>query len=198
MSQTLITAPPVEPVTLQEVKDNSVVDFGDDEALLEAFISAARIWAEMYLNRALVSQTWEYKFDKFPRCGYFELPLNPVQSVESITYTDTSASPNQQTLSTNVYGVDTGVTPARVYLKYGQSWPSNRDYYNDIAVRFVAGYAPSGSPEDYRANVPASIRSAICMMVEDRYQFRGASKDMAHFHNPTIDALLGPHRLYTL
>lgn len=198
MSKTLVTAPTVEPVSLAEAKDHLNYEEAEDDALISAFIAGAREYVEKFLNRKLVQQTWRWQFDAFPRCDYFELPINPVQAVNSITYTGGGVSPNQQTLSADVYGVDTGVTPARVYLKYGQSWPANRGHYNDVAVEFVAGYAPAGSPQDVAAGVPESIRIAIKMLVADMYQHREASKEVAHFHNPTIDALLGPHRLYTL
>jgi hypothetical protein len=37
--------------------------------------------------------------------------------------------------------VDINEEPGRVYLAYGESWPSTQDIRNAVTIRFVAGYA---------------------------------------------------------
>jgi hypothetical protein len=51
-------APLVEPVTREEVKAHAQgIDWPDDDALIDSYISTAREWMENALNRALITQT---------------------------------------------------------------------------------------------------------------------------------------------
>lgn len=195
MSLTLVTKPTVYPVTLAEVKANSVIEHDDDDALLMTFIAAATDYAEAHTNRDLVQRTWDYSFDEFP-AEHIELPKFPVQSVTSVTYNDVSQSPNQQTLSTNVYGLDSGGHVAMLYLKYNQYWPSFTPMHNGITVRFVSGYAGLGSPQDLRGNIPEAIKGAIRLIVGDLYEHRESRLDMQSYKNETADMLLNAYRLY--
>lgn len=201
MSEILVSAPPVEPVTVAEVKAQTVLEESEDDSLLAGFITAAREYVEDFIHRRLIQQTWQLRFDSFPSCGYFELPQAPAQSVTSITYTDAGQSPNVQTLSTDVYDLDSGVLPGVVFLQYNQVWPSNRNHRNDIVVTYVAGYAPSGSPlsqTTYAGNVPQRIKQAITMLCADSYRHRETKMPMQAYHNATIDNLLKPLKLYSL
>ena len=49
----------IEPVTLQEVKEQCRVDFDMDDDLLISYITAARQWAEGFLNICLIAQEGE-------------------------------------------------------------------------------------------------------------------------------------------
>lgn len=61
--------PIAEPVTLEEAKLQLRVEFDEDDALISSYITAARQWAEGFLNTALVAaeggeppevkQTWK-------------------------------------------------------------------------------------------------------------------------------------------
>lgn len=61
--------PIAEPVTLEEAKLQLRVEFDEDDALISSYITAARQWAEGFLNTALViaegeeppevKQTWK-------------------------------------------------------------------------------------------------------------------------------------------
>lgn len=195
MSVKLKTAPASYPVSLGEAKTHLHVEHDNDNALITGAIAAATDYAEQYLSRDLVQRTWEYSFDQFPVRG-FCLPKNPVQSITSIKYIDTNGA--EQTVSTDVYGVDIGVTPAEVYLKYNQSWPTARNQRNAVTVEFVSGHAPAGSPLDYGINVPDAIKSAILLIVGDLYLNRERKMDVQVYYNDTADMLLAPHRIYRL
>ena len=51
--------PIAEPVTLEEAKTQLRVEFDEDDALISGYITAARQWAEGFLNTALVAAEGE-------------------------------------------------------------------------------------------------------------------------------------------
>lgn len=155
MDLTLVTAPPVEPISLQEAKDHLRVDTTDEDALIDALIMAARQHTEKYLARALITQTWDWNLPCFPR--EFEVPYPPLQSVTSIKYYD--GDNVQQTLSSSVYEVNTASTGGLIREAIGQTWPAHYTRYDAITVRFVAGYG------DGVGDVPWPIKAAMLLFV---------------------------------
>lgn len=197
---TLYTAPTAEPITLAETKDAIKVDVTDDDALIVRLIIAARVAAETYLHRYLVTQTLEAYFDSFPRYpnpAYsqfgtkWEILLPPLQSVTSITYVDNDGI--TQTLSASDYVVDTKTQPTRITPAYGLSWPSTRDQNNAVTIRFVAGY---GAP----AAVPQCIKTWMLMRVKSMYENReqlivGQGYTAVELPNQFVDGLLDSERV---
>ncbi len=197
MSLTLVAKPTVYPVTLDEAKNNSNVEHNDDDTLIQRLIADATDYVEKYTGLDLVQRAWDYKFDQFPS-GDIVLPKYPAVSVTSVTYTDMTLSPNEQTLATTVYGLDSGGTDAVLYLKYDQVWPSHTVVHNGITVRFISGYAGLGSPEDLTANIPQGIKGRILMMVSEMYERRGAKNEMPITSNPVFDSGLNLYRRWKL
>lgn len=207
MSVTIVSESDVEPISLEEAKTHLYVEHTADDALIHWQIKAARQYCESKTALNLVTRTFDYKFTRFPYHAdqnvsqiygayYFEIPRDPLISVTSITYTDDSQSPTTQTLSTDIYGVDTDANPPRVYLKYGQTWPNNRDFYNDITVRFLAGYVDTtASPAD-TSEVPEPVKAAIKLIVGDLYHNREGQTSMQTYKNPTVDMLLDCKRFF--
>jgi uncharacterized phiE125 gp8 family phage protein len=143
MAFSLVTAPTSEPVSLADAKLWIKVDATAEDDLISGLIVSARDYVESFTHRAVPLQTWDEKCDAFPDDSEFYLPKAPCVSVTSITYIDPNG--DTQTLSTSVYDTDLPTGPnaraGRVFLKYGQSWPSTRDVPKAVTVRFVAGYA---------------------------------------------------------
>jgi len=134
------TSPPsYEPITLEEAKRHLRVTHNDDDTLIGALIAAARDKAQTIQDRQLVTATWVLKMDAFPSGDEIRVPLPPLQSVTSITYTDTDGV--SQTMSSGDYDVDTASEPGRIALSYGASWPSTRTEIDAVTVTYVAGYA---------------------------------------------------------
>lgn len=151
-------APAVEPVTDEEVSLQAKLDEDTTEADLRAiYIPAARERVENRIQQSLITQTRVMKLDYFPRCGHFDIPMGPVQSVV-ITYTDEDGNP--QTLNANDYWVDT----RRVTIK--NYWPGTYTMPNAVTVTYVAGFGALAT------DVPAPLRTAILMrvthMIENR------------------------------
>lgn len=171
MSQivSLVTAPTQEPITLAEAKANSRIDTSDEDTLVTNLIIAAREWCEEYTGRSFAQQTWDLFLDSFP--DVIDIPKPPLQSVTHVKYYDTDGV--QQTLSNTVYTVDTDSTTGRVYLAYGESWPSYQAIRKTIEVRFVAGYDDDGaSPPDYAANIPQRVKQACLLLVSHWFENR--------------------------
>lgn len=99
----------------------------------------------------------------------FRLPWPPLQSVTSITWTDTAG--NVSTVPSSTYIVDTFSEPGRVALAFGQTWPSQSVQGNAIqpvggvTVTFVAGYTSA-------ANVPQSAKQAMLLLLASWYENR--------------------------
>lgn len=211
MALTLVSGPQEEPVSLPEAKLFLRQDGSDDDRLIESFISAARQHIDGrdgWLGRALVTQSWDLTLDGFPMYPwtssvYFEsqfgpglgpiitVPLAPLISVTSITYTDTNGTP--QTLAGTEYSVDAKSQPGRIVPAPGKVWPIARyGILNAVTVRFVAGY---GAADD----VPEGIRFAIKALVAHWYENRAAVDVGAGVEVPMhVEALLAPYRLWGL
>jgi uncharacterized phiE125 gp8 family phage protein len=187
----LITKPAREPLTLAEAKLHRRVDddHTDDDALIAEFIVRARRRAENYTHRALITQTWESRFNYFS--GWMLLPHGSLQSVESVKYIDSNGT--EQTVAASVYELDTFSPLGGVYLGYSQTWPSPRVEPQAVRIRFVCGYGAYGS------DVPEEIRGAMHLMIGDMYENRetGGVGTVAFEYktSATIEAMLGPYRI---
>lgn len=163
MALTLVTGPVVEPVSVSEAKAHLRVDISDDDALIGSLITAARTHVEQHLRRALVTQTWDLVLDGFPG-RELRLPLPPLASVTSVTYTDDEGGAGS--VDAGEYVVDTDREPGRVVLRSGGTWPAvTLRAAAGVRVRFVAGYGNA-------AAVPGPIKQAILLLVGTLYENR--------------------------
>lgn len=204
----LVTAPAAEPVTLAEVKTYLRIDGSDDDSMLTTFISVARQSIEDYLNRKMITQTWDLWMDSFGSELMFDslipdgvtegklseyikvdrsidVPFYPLQSVTYLkTYDDAGTD---YTMSASDYIVDTYTEPARLALKNDTSWPSTYlRPVNGIQIRFICGYGASGSA------VPYPLKQAILEMVGKFYSTRGCEDTSM---NSMTMAILSPYRV---
>jgi len=168
------------PVDLVEVKRQLSIHptSTDHDAHLEGLILAAHTHVETYTARKLVQQTvtiyrdsWAGDFPLYEP-GAIVLPYGQLASVTSIKYTDTDET--QTTWSAANYDVEAtqGYDPdrdtGRVRLAYGKAWPTASLYPSrPIEVVFVCGYGSSS------ASIPAPIRHAMLLMIDDMFQHRG-------------------------
>ncbi len=190
----VVTAPTVEPVTLAEVKEHLRLDHSDHDTMLENLIQASREWMEQVTSRALVQQTRAVLYRQWPD-RHFVLPYPPIQSVSSVKYTDTNGTTS--TFSADNYEVVTNREPGLLILGYSKVWPSATLLHDSypIEIEYVCGYAVTeDSPPDYRANVPESIKSAIKLDVELKYD-RPPEKYSERLE-AVRDMLLAPYRVW--
>lgn len=141
-----------EPVTIDEVRDDAHMGFGDNDDIIGDYIKVSRQFTEdEVLWKTLITQTCIDKFNCFG--GQFELAWQPVQSVTSVTYIDGNG--DSQTLSTDVYELANKNGAARVRLKENQVWPVAQSHEDVVTITYVSGFG------DEPSDVPITIRMAI-------------------------------------
>lgn len=153
-----------------------------DDDLVTRHIKTARVEVENFLNRALITQTWDMYLEGFPGNGEILVPRPPLQSVTHVKYKDTAGV--LQTWGTANYIVDTmsDDQQGRIALAYGISWPSTYAEIQAVQIRFVAGYGVA-------ANVPDKFKDAILLKVADLYQNRG-DRETSRRIDEAVEALL--------
>jgi uncharacterized phiE125 gp8 family phage protein len=160
MTLRLITAPAVEPVSIETAKTFLRVDSPADELLLEAMLKAAREKGEELARRAFITQTLEQTFDEWPRDYQWTLYRPPLQSIVLVKYRDYY---NVERTWTD-YMVDHASEPGHILFR---SYPTEQLLEEGaITVRFVAGYG------DAATAVPERIKQAILMLAGHWYETR--------------------------
>ncbi len=162
------TQPALEPVTVQDVKDNALIFTSEGDAWLQGRITAARDLCETFVKRAFIDTTFRLTLDWWPTLFY--LPRPPLISVTTIKYLDLDGV--QQTWSASNYSVDTYTEPGRVSLAYNVVPPNYRQIENTIEVIYHAGYGTAAS------NVPQAIKDAIVLTVTNWHAHRGDEEDI--------------------
>ena len=135
---TLVTPPTQEPITLDEAKLHCSVTQDDENALIEAYIGAARQAAEAYLSRGLFTQTWTAQFSTWAET--FWLPMAaPLQSITDVKYYDGNDA--LQTLSSSYYVVDTTSEPGCISRAATYAWPTlSAERRMPIQITYVVGW----------------------------------------------------------
>jgi len=193
MIVSLVTAPAAEPVLIADLKKHINVDasFTDDDTYINSLEKVARIHVENITWRKLITQTWKMYLQGWPDTGEIILPWGRLQSVTSVTYTDSDDTVNTDFDEDDEFTVDTDSEPGRIVLKYGESWPSvTLATQSPIAIEFVVGYGDAGT------DVEDTILLAIKLFVAEMYRNReinllGISKTTFEAFND----LLGSYRL---
>ncbi len=166
MRLSLVTAPPVEPITTQDMKDHLRIDTDVDlEAEeIESYISAARSWCEIFQNRAYITQTWDWALDSWPKSP-FSIPLPRLQSISTIKYYDVDET--EAVFASSNYQQDIISEPGRVSLVWNGAYPSTTlRPINGVIIRFIAGYGTAETA------VPNNIKQAIRLLVGHMYENR--------------------------
>lgn len=181
--------PTTEPVTLDELKANARIDTADADTRLSTLIEVARDNVERITERALLTQTWERRLDRFPPTPVgIGLERPPLQSVTSVKYIDSDGV--EQTLDPSKYTVNSFREPGAVYPSYGETWPQTRDEPDAVRVVYVAGWTEA-------AKVPASIREAILRLASLWYDENTpvvVGMTVSAFPHD-VDSILAPYRM---
>lgn len=148
------SAPAIEPVTVDEVKEFARIDYTDEDSLLEGFITAVRIAAEEYLGMAFIERTIQMKMDYWPDTVVY-LPQPPLISITKVATLDEDDAETIYS-SDNYYAVITAGNPGKIVLKKSVTAPENTDRdYGGFLIEFKAGYG------DEREDVPQLIRNGL-------------------------------------
>lgn len=174
-------------IDLADAKAHLRVLANDDDALIEALISAAEAHLDGFsgiLGRALVTQTWQRSFGCFPSCDTIRLPLGPLIGSVAVTYYD---SANAQQSFTDFTAVSDAVGP-KVVLGAAASWPGTFDRPDAITITWQCGYGDA-------ADVPAPIIHAAKLLIGHWFASREATAPSSLSELPlAVSALLAPYR----
>lgn len=167
MFPTLIDGPAGEPVSLSEMKTWLRLDGDDEDDLVMALVTAARLTIEASTRRFMMAQTWRLTLDGWPPGGTLRLPLAPVRHlVAARVWTGE--------------GVSVAVPPGSLRLRAG----------DDPATLRVAGPVPLPGVADggieidlsvgfgaTAAQVPAPLRQAVRVLATRWFENRGDGID---------------------
>lgn len=182
-------APAAEPLTTADAKAQVRVDHTDDDALIASLSAAARAHVESRTGTRLYTQTVSFKTDDWADLAH--LPICPVQTISSISYTDTAG--DVITLATTVYETRLDLLEPSVVLKYGQAWPTIQ-VGSLITVTAVVGYGVANTQ-------PPEVIHAIRLLVADWYDNRATVDDAPKVAVPmaaAVDALLANHSRFLI
>ena len=183
----VIAQPASEPATIDTVRRHCRIDHTADDDLLTGYLRAARVMAERYLSRCLITQTLLYTVLPEPVLrpdrNFFHNPLEltraPVQSITGVVITDADGNVTP-VLPTTVpanpppltgYIPDLAVTPPRLRIGLDTVLADGRALRNarvaSIAVTYQAGYGATAE------DVPQNIIQAVLMATAHLYENRG-------------------------
>lgn len=170
---TRVTAPASEPVTAAEAKLYLRVDGSDEDALIGDLIVAARMVAENWLKRSLITQAWKVAYDDgIPESVW--LPMGPVSSVTSVVIVNHDAS--MQTVDSTNYWLNA----AQNALVLNTSLIGFR-----VEITYATGYGNA-------AAVPKPIKQGMLAHIAAMYDCRGEAGE-ALLPEQTV-ALYQPYR----
>ena len=183
----LITAPTIEPVTIEELAAHCRISGHDDDEYLRSLITAARMHLEKVCWSAFITQTWQYWWDRF--WWKMFLPRPPLQTLSWIKYVPPGGGA-LVTLPTSLYELSAENECNYVRAQYLQTYPITRGYRDDVTAQVIVGYGSTA------ASVPLPIRHAIKLLAAHLYLNRGDGPPEQL--PPAIDMLIQNYRFKEL
>jgi len=183
MSLKLITAPVLEPITLQEAKDWIRYEDSLQNDAITSLIKTARREVEAWTNVILIDSVYEYYVNRFT--NKIKFPISTVQSSGLVvTYQDTADV--EQTVDSSVYGLDNVSAINELFEKVnGAQWPCDViQEPNAVKISFTAGFGA------LQSDVPDDAKTVIKLMVSYMFINR-ESYDLQEFKKtPAVENLL--------
>jgi len=204
---TLVTPPVLEPVSLVDAQAYLRIDTANDaieDAYVSSLIIAAREYCENYQSRAYITQTWEMSLPGFPfsavdqvngykRSSIIEIPKGRLQTVNSISYRDTSGAVTTLTPEVD-YNVSNRGILGKLCPPFGKIFPLAILYPLDpVVINFTCGYGDNAS------DVPSRAKQAILLLISHWYENRLVVNDLRGVNplelNFTVSSLLSQDKI---
>lgn len=154
----VIYGPVVEPVTIEELKDQIGYTESDKDVKLAMYIEAARSAIEADTSRTIHEQTLEIALAYWPCDGgpIFLPRATPLIEVLSVTYKDAAGTVTPWT----GYEVDYDSCPGAILPPYTQTYPSFTPYSSGaVRIRYRAGIPSSPVTE-----AEAAVKIPVLML----------------------------------
>jgi uncharacterized phiE125 gp8 family phage protein len=181
----IVNGPAIEPVALADAKRWLKLETSDDDDVVGALITAARLMLEAQIRRMLITQTWRLIYDRWPNGRLIKIPLAPFQSLTAMRVYDVNGA--AQAVNASLYHLDSAPDLARIIFGAPQPNPGRNDAGIELDV--VVGYG--ATPE----SVPEPLRQAIRMIVTGWYENRGdAGAEEATALPACVRALVAPYQ----
>lgn len=163
----VVTPPTLHAVTVDQVRIRLRIDDAETDDEITQFIAGAERWWEGATGTALMSQTTETLFSRFPKSEYISLKQSPVQSVSSIHYRNAEGTVVEW--DSDKYHAD---TVANIVFSLDMTWPetSTLPYPDMVRIRMIAGYEDADSVHD-------DIKQALLLHIGYRYRFRESGSE---------------------
>ena len=164
MSLVMTSGPALEPVGLAEAKAHLRVDGAAEDSLIQSLVITSRLHIEAALGLALVTQSWSWFLDRWPKSGRLVLPLRPVVALASVRlWNDDGGSVS---LDPAGFLLDGHGMPPRLAALSTAGLGQPRRALNGVEIAFTAGFGPAP------ADVPETIRHALLLLVAHWYENR--------------------------
>ncbi|MEZ5691489.1 MAG: head-tail connector protein [Rickettsiales bacterium] len=172
-----VVAPTSEPINLTEAKLYLRVDSTLEDSLIGDLIVSARIRAEEWMRRSLITQTWKLTYAEYLDCSVY-LPMCPVSSVNSVTIVNRDLS--QSVVSASDYYIN--VANNRIIF-------DNNIIGFSIEIIYEAGY---GVATDVPQPIKYGILADIAFMYNNREGAAGTiiPDNVATLYMPYREVLL--------
>src|SRR5688572_32555814 len=108
-------------VTLDQAKEHLRVDQDLEDDLIAAYLDAAIDSAAIILNRALNQCEYQQSFGAWPGCGYLDLDIAPIVSVDAVTYFDENDA--EQTVAVELWSFVLTPAGGRIYFLEDFTFP---------------------------------------------------------------------------
>jgi uncharacterized phiE125 gp8 family phage protein len=189
MSSILLTAPAVEPLSLDEAKDFLRVEHDDDDELIVALVAASRIHVETETRRALITQIWRIVLDTWPQSGRLDVRPGPLQAVVAARVYD--ADDNAQVIDVQAFVPDIGASML-AFMPWSLMQPGRPAAGIELDVTIGYGDVP--------LDVPEPLRQAMRLLVAHWYENRSLVASIGGKAKvpTTVAALIAPYRMLSL
>jgi uncharacterized phiE125 gp8 family phage protein len=187
MSSILLTAPAVEPLSLDGARAFLRVEHHDDDEVIAALIAGSRIHVEAQTRRALITQHWRLMADAWPQDG--RLPVRPAPLRELTAARVYDADGNAQAIDLQAFVPDLGAS-AVAFAPWALPAPGR--LAAGIELDVTVGYG-DGAPD-----VPEPLRQAIRLLVAHWYENRGMVGTQTARLPAAAAALVAPYRMLSL
>jgi uncharacterized phiE125 gp8 family phage protein len=162
MAVTLLAT--IEPISVAEAKEWLLVDYDDQDEVIEAIIKAARLKIEKRCGISIAMKQYGMKVGGFS--NRIELPYPPVISVDSIKYLDGDGV--EQTVDASDYVLMQDDYVPYVFATGG--WPTdNADRPDAVQVTYTTGIDVEDSPPD---EVPEDLKHAMRLLIGSAFELR--------------------------